>query len=116
MTSPSRDGDAAPGPGSAGLEGQASLIRYPAELSVKAMGLDAELDGLGFRALVKSLVLPLLDPQLPGCAPRPVKVDTRDSSGGKYLSVRVHFTASSQGQLEAIYAALHAEPRVLFTL
>ncbi len=96
--------------GHPGLDGEESLIRFPAELSVKAMGLDETVDGQSFSALVQSLVLPLIAPQ------EASKIDTRASSGGKYLSVRVHFTASSQGQLEAIYGALHAEPRVLFTL
>lgn len=96
--------------GTRGLEGEESLIRYPAELSVKAMGRDQTLDGVGFQSLVESLVLPLIAPA------QAQRIDTRESSGGKYLSVRVHFTATSQGQLEAIYGALHAEPRVLFTL
>lgn len=87
-----------------------SLIRYPAELAVKAMGLNDTAEGVPFQALVESLVLPLIAPAEARC------VDARESSGGKYLSVRVHFTATSQGQLQAIYSALHAEPRVLFTL
>ena len=96
--------------GTPGLDGEESLIRFPAELAVKAMGLDETHDGLGFQALVESLVLPLIAPA------EAQRIDTRESSGGKYLSVRVHFTATSQGQLQAIYGALHAEPRVLFTL
>lgn len=93
-----------------GLDGEASLIRFPAELSVKAMGLDESVDGQSFRALVESLVLPLIAPA------EALRVETRASSGGKYQSVRVYFTATSHGQLQAIYAALHAEARVLFTL
>lgn len=93
-----------------GLNGEASLIRFPAELSVKAMGVDDTRDGLSFQSLVESLVLPLI---APASAQR---VEARASSGGKYLSVRVYFTATSHQQLQAIYAALHAEPRVLFTL
>jgi putative lipoic acid-binding regulatory protein len=101
-----KDADA----GHSGLDGEESLIRYPAELSVKAMGLNDTLDGIALQPLIESLVLPLIEPA------KPQRIDTRESSGGKYLSVRVHFTATSQGQLQAIYAALHAEPRVLFTL
>ncbi len=96
--------------GHRGLDGEESLIRYPAELSVKAMGLNDTFDGVPFQDLVESLVLPLVAPG------EPQRIDTRESSGGKYLSVRVYFTATSQGQLEAIYTALHAESRVLFTL
>jgi len=97
-------------------EQRASLIVYPSEIAVKAMGLAAPAGGErdaeqpAFRALVESLVLPLLSPAIPD------GIDERRSSGGKYLSVSVRFTVTSQGQLEAIYAALHREPRVLFTL
>lgn len=97
-------------------EQRASLMTYPSEIAVKAMGLAAaegEQDAAGqppFRVLVESLVLPLLAPATPDA------IDERPSSAGKYLSVSVRFTVTSQGQLEAIYAALHREPRVLFTL
>ena len=90
-------------------EQRASLITYPSAIAVKAMGLDDDAQP-GFRALVESLVLPLIEPD------RASRIDERVSSGGKYLSVSVHFTVTSRGQLEAIYSALHAEPRVLFTL
>jgi len=90
-------------------EQRASLITYPSIIAVKAMGL-ADTEPPGFRALVESLVLPLIAPE------RPSRIDERVSSGGKYLSVSVTFTVTSRGQLEAIYTALHAEPRVLFTL
>ena len=91
------------------LEGRGdepSLIEFPSAIDVKAMGL-AEPD---FEDLVRDLVLP----HVPDAAPD--AISTRSSSGGKYVSVRVHFTATGLGQLEAIYGALRAEPRVLFTL
>jgi len=100
-------------------EQRASLITYPSIIAVKAMGLadeagdrspPADTAQPGFRALVESLVLPLLESE------RPSRIDERVSSAGKYLSVSVIFTVTSRGQLEAIYTALHAEPRVLFTL
>jgi|GEM_PF-748888 len=107
-------------------EQRASLITYPSVISVKAMGLaatpashDAAAGGgpgdagdapPGFQALIESLVLPLIEPA------KPSRIDVRASSGGKYCSVSVQFTVTTQGQLEAIYSALHAEPRVLFTL
>jgi len=97
-------------PLSVSAEQRASLITYPSDIAVKAMGL-ADGDAVpGFQALVESLVRPLIEPA------RPTRIDVRASSGGKYASVSVHFTVTSQGQLEAIYSALHAEPRVLFTL
>ena len=89
-----------------GWQGEPSLIEFPAPIEVKAMGLADE----GFEALVRELVLPHIPP------PGPDEVTRRESRGGKYLSVRVHFTATGKAQLEAIYRALRAEPRVLFTL
>ena len=89
-----------------GWEGEPSLIDFPAAMEVKAMGLDEP----GFEERVRELVLPHIP------APGPDRVTRRASSGGKYVSVRVHFTATSKRQLEAIYTALRAEPRVLFTL
>ncbi len=87
-----------------------SLITYPVELTLKAIGENAEPDGTPLQACVESIVRPLIAPQTPS------KVEAIASSGGKYVSVRVRFTATSRGQLEAVYAALHAEPRVLQTL
>ena len=89
-----------------GWEGEPSLIDFPAAFEVKAMGLDEP----GFEERVRALV----EPHIP--APGPDKVTRRASSGGKYVSVRVHFTATGKAQLEAIYGALRREPRVLFTL
>ena len=87
-----------------------SLITYPSELTVKAIGENAEIDGVGLPELVESLVRPLLAPA------EPAGVEAIPSSGGKYVSVRVRFTATSRAQLEAVYGALHVEPRVLQTL
>lgn len=83
-----------------------SLINFPAELSVKAMG-KATPD---FQNLVESLVRPHLTPDAA------VTVTTVPSSKGKYISVSVKFCASSQSQLEAIYRDLHANDRILFTM
>jgi len=40
----------------------------------------------------------------------------RSSSGGKYLSITVTFTAQSQEQVEALYRELSTHPRVLMIL
>ena len=89
-----------------GWAGEPSLIDFPATLDVKAMGLNEP----DFEPLVCELVLPHVPERtLEG-------VTTRTSRGGKYLSVRVRFTASGKNQLETIYRGLRAEPRVLFTL
>lgn len=83
-----------------------SLLEFPADLAVKAMGLSAK----DFESLVTSLVVS----QLPDGSDH--KVTTQQSSGGKYVSVSVHFTASSLEQLKAIYATLRNESRVLYLL
>lgn len=93
-------------PAADGWQGEPSLIDFPAVIDVKAMGL-AEAD---FEALVSALVLPHVP------EPGPESITRRESSGGKYVSVRVRFVATSKNQLETIYGALRAEPRVLFTL
>lgn len=85
--------------------GPDTLIEFPAELSVKAMGLNTD----DFESLVSGLVLPLL-------APQGASVSTLPSRGGKYLSVRIRFTATSLGQLETVYQALRSQERVLYTL
>jgi len=83
-----------------------SLIEFPSELSIKAMGL-ATAD---FQTLVESLVKPHLDPSAK------VEVTTLPSKQGKYVSVRVKFVATSQAQLESIYKDLHESKKVLFTM
>lgn len=69
------------------------------------MGLNSE----DFAPLVQSLVEPHVKDQS-------LKVTKIKSSGGKYVSVRIHFTATSLQQLEAIYTDLRASERVLFVL
>ena len=88
------------------LDGEASLIKFPAAIAIKAMGLNEP----DFERLVLDLVQPFIQPATP------TKVVTNLSSKGKYMSVRVHFTALNQAQIERIYAALRGEPRVKFTL
>jgi putative lipoic acid-binding regulatory protein len=59
--------------------------------------------------LIVSLILPLIEPAA-------ASISIASSRSGKYLSVRVHFTAASIEQMECIYSALKAESRVLYTL
>lgn len=82
-----------------------TLIEFPADLAVKAMGLSAG----DFESLISSLVLPHIEPDA-------VTFTTLPSKGGKYVSVSIRFIARNIEQLEVVYAALKAEPRVLFTL
>lgn len=82
-----------------------TLIEFPADIKVKAMGLNAD----DFEALVSMLVLPLIDPH-------PATITTLPSKEGKYVSVSVRFTAIDLDQLHGVYSVLRAEARVLYTL
>jgi putative lipoic acid-binding regulatory protein len=82
-----------------------TLIEFPADIAVKAMGLSAA----DFETLISSLVLPHIEPD-------PVIFTTLPSKEGKYVSVSIRFTAKNIEQLELVYAALKAEPRVLYRL
>lgn len=82
-----------------------TLIDFPAEIAVKAMGLNDD----EFEKLIARTVLPLIEPAT-------ARISTLPSKEGKYLSVRVHFTALSHDHLQSVYIALRAEERVLFTL
>ena len=82
-----------------------TLIEFPADIAVKAMGLSTA----GFETLISSLVLPHIEPA-------PVVFTTLPSKEGKYVSVSIRFTAKNIEQLEMVYTALKAEPRVLYML
>lgn len=82
-----------------------SLIEFPAQISIKAMGLHQD----EFERLVTELVYPHIDAAA-------ATVSRLPSKNGKYLSVSVHFTAVDLAQLHTIYAALKQEPRVLYIL
>ena len=82
-----------------------TLIEFPSDIAVKAMGLSAA----DFESLISSLVLPHIEPA-------PVIFTTLTSKEGKYISVSIRFTAKNIEQLELVYTALKAEPRVLYTL
>lgn len=82
-----------------------TLIEFPAEIAVKAMGLNES----DFEDMIAELVRPHVEPS-------PVRFSSIPSKEGKYVSVRIHFTASSHDHLISVYAALKAEERVLYTL
>jgi len=82
-----------------------TLIEFPADIAVKAMGLNSP----DFESLISALALPHINDEA-------ATVTTLPSKAGKYISVSVRFKATSLKQLEAVYTALKAEPRVLFTL
>ena len=84
---------------------QETLIEFPAQIAIKAMGLHQD----EFEQLVTDLVFPHIDTKT-------ASVTRLLSKGGKYLSVSVHFLAADLPQLHTIYAALKQEPRVLYIL
>jgi len=87
-------------------QNEQTLMEFPCEFSVKAMGLADD----DFDALVASIVRE----QVPELSEGAVR--SRPSKGGKYLSVTVTFQASSKAQLDAIYQALTDHERVLMSL
>lgn len=82
-----------------------SLLQFPCEFSIKAMG-----EPPGFVELVVSLI----EPHAPGI--RPEQIRTRSSRNGRYLAVTVTITATSRRQMDTIYQALSDHPRVVMAL
>ena len=87
-------------------EKRETLLEFPCQFPIKAMGIDED----EFVAHVLNLVSPHC-PELDE-----TNIKTRPSSGGKYVSVTVTVTATSQLQLDAIYYALTDSDRVLMAL
>ena len=61
-----------------------------------------------------ALVVSIISRHVPGLGEGAVQ--TRSSSGGKYLSVTVTFEAGSKAQLDEIYQSLTDHERVLMSL
>jgi putative lipoic acid-binding regulatory protein len=85
---------------------QESLLEFPCEFSIKAMGLNEP----GFQELVVQIVRKHC-PDLGEACSR-----TRPSKNGKWLSVTVDIQASSRDQLDAIYMDLTAHEKVTMSL
>ena len=85
---------------------QETLLKFPCQFSVKAMGLATENFDMHVVEIVNRHVSNLGEGA----------VSTRASKGGKYLSVTVTFEASGKAQLDAIYQDLHKDSRVLMSL
>ena len=83
-----------------------SLLEFPCDFTVKAMGLHSD----DFDALVVGIVRQHVPDLSEGA------VSSRFSSGGKYLSVSVNFIAESREQMDAIYQELSKNPRILMAL
>ncbi|MFO7593406.1 MAG: DUF493 domain-containing protein [Pseudomonadota bacterium] len=83
-----------------------TLLEFPCKFPIKAMGrADGEFEALVVRLVRKHA------PDLGEAA-----VKTRDSQGGKYLSVTVTVRATSREQLDNIYRELTACEEVLMAL
>ena len=78
---------------------------FPCSFPLKAVGLNTE----AFEAAVRGIV----GRHLPG---ERVEYASRQSGGGKYLSVTATFTAASQEQLDALYRDLNGHELVVMTL
>ncbi len=83
-----------------------SLIEYPSAFPIKVMGLNVD----GFADAVTQIAL-RLDPAF-----RPETIETRPSSGNKYLGITITVTATSREQLDEIYRTLTTHPLVKMVL
>jgi putative lipoic acid-binding regulatory protein len=79
---------------------------FPCEFPIKVMGIVSE----DFDMLVVEIVRRHCQDLTEGC------VKTRMSSGGKYMSVTVTFTAESRAQLDALYAELNQHEQIKMVL
>jgi putative lipoic acid-binding regulatory protein len=80
--------------------------QFPTRFPIKAMGLATE--------DIKGILVGIL--QAHDAAPHPDDLVWRQSEGGKYVSVTATIRATSKPQLEAIYLAMKAEPRIRYAL
>jgi putative lipoic acid-binding regulatory protein len=88
------------------MEEQETLLKFPCEFSLKAMGLATD----DFDALIVEIASRHVSYIGEGA------VRIRPSRGGKYLAVTVTFVATSKRQLDAIYQDLTDHERVLMSL
>ncbi len=79
-----------------------SLLQYPCEIAVKAMGRNAP----DLQDLVVDIVARHVGAVLPA------QVSTRLSRNGNFLSVTVTVMAQSRAQMDALYHALTAHERI----
>ena len=83
-----------------------SLIEYPSLFPIKVMGANVE----GFAQAVVA-VARNFDPAFDDA-----RIETRVSSGGKYLGITITVTATSRAQLDELYRALSTHPLVKVVL
>jgi putative lipoic acid-binding regulatory protein len=77
-----------------------SLIEYPCDFPIKVMGLNVQ----GYTAAM-SYVVRQFDPDWTDN-----KLETRESAGGKYLSLTFTVRATSREQLDELYRTLSSHP------
>jgi putative lipoic acid-binding regulatory protein len=88
------------------MSDQETLLEFPCEFPIKAMGrLDA---GIG------KTVFALISKHVPGLEEDNVK--TRLSSNGKFVGVTINIVAQNREQLDAIYRELSEHPDVMYAL
>jgi len=83
-----------------------TLLSFPCVYPIKAVGQLAHEPERVVRAIIAAHVD---DADV-------LAVDTRPSSGGRYLAVTVTLRASSRAQLDALYRDLSAEPRLVWVI
>jgi putative lipoic acid-binding regulatory protein len=88
------------------MDTEESLLKFPCDFPIKAMG-KAEDD---FDALIVGLIRKHCTDLQEG------SVKSRQSNGGRFVSVTVTIQAQSREQLDNIYMELTAEERVLMAL
>jgi uncharacterized protein len=82
------------------------ILKFPTSFPLKVIGKNDD----AFEQFVVRLVgkhVPYMDAG---------EVTTRESNGGKYLSVTITFIAQSRAQVDAIYVDLTQSGRVLFVI
>jgi putative lipoic acid-binding regulatory protein len=82
------------------------LIEFPSRFPIKIMGERHE--------AFASTILTVVQVHAPGTTE--VDVVVRESSGGRYLSLTVTVTATSQEQLDNIYRAVTSHPMAKYVL
>ena len=83
-----------------------SLIEYPSLFPIKVMGTNVD----GYADAVLEIAR-RFDPLLDGS-----RIESRLSSGSKYLALTVTVTATSREQLDDLYRALSSHPMVKVVL
>jgi uncharacterized protein len=83
-----------------------SLIEYPSQFPIKVMGQNVD----GFVDAVVAIALEF-DPAFDAGT-----IETRASTGNKYLGVTITITATSREQLDELYRTLSTHPMVKVVL